>query len=99
MNMEPGLVPPRGTEARAQCEGQRRAASAGGKALVASVVLAYAASAILVVNTGIADNADFSRSMQWFIEKPAAMATNWPADDATWALRFKNYRSGSRGIR
>ena len=60
-------------------------------AAVALIILAYAVLAPMLINTGIADNGDFSRSMQWFIEKPAAFPTNWPADDATWDRRFTKF--------
>jgi len=58
---------------------------------VALIILVYAALASMLINTGIADNGDFSRSMQWFIEKPAAFPTNWPSDDATWDRRFTKF--------
>ena len=58
---------------------------------VALVMLVYAVLAPLLINTGIADNGDFTRSMQWFIEKPAAFETNWPSDDATWDRRFAKF--------
>ena len=54
-------------------------------------MLIYAVLAPLLINTGIADNGDFSRSMQWFIEKPAAFETNWPSDDGTWDRRFAKF--------
>jgi hypothetical protein len=60
-------------------------------AAVALIVLVYAMLAPMLINTGIADNGDFSRSMQWFIEKPAAFPTNWPSDDATWDRRFTKF--------
>jgi hypothetical protein len=60
-------------------------------AALALVMLIYAVVAPLLINTGIADNGDFSRSMQWFIEKPAAFETNWPSDDATWDRRFTKF--------
>jgi hypothetical protein len=60
-------------------------------AAVALIILAYAMLAPMLINTGIADNGDFSRSMQWFIEKPAAFAANWPADDAEWDRRFTKF--------
>jgi len=59
--------------------------------LVALIILVYAILAPMLINTGIADNGDFSRSMQWFIEKPAAFETNWPSDDATWDRRFTKF--------
>jgi hypothetical protein len=58
---------------------------------VALIILIYAVMAPMLINTGIADNGDFSRSMQWFIEKPAASATNWPPDDAAWDRRFTKF--------
>jgi hypothetical protein len=58
---------------------------------VALVILIYAVLAPMLINSGIADNGDFSRSMQWFIEKPAAFPTNWPSDDATWDRRFTKF--------
>ena len=60
-------------------------------AAVALIILAYAVLAPMLINTGIADNGDFSRSMQWFIEKPADFPANWPADDATWDRRFTKF--------
>jgi hypothetical protein len=58
---------------------------------VALIILIYAVVAPMLINSGIADNGDFSRSMQWFIEKPAAFQTNWPSDDATWDRRFTKF--------
>src|SRR5690349_17367865 len=58
---------------------------------VALIILVYAILAPMLINTGIADNGDFSRSIQWFIEKPAAFPTNWPPDDATWDRRFTKF--------
>jgi hypothetical protein len=58
---------------------------------VVPIILLYSILAPLLINTGIADNGDFTRSMQWFIEKPAAFATNWPSDDAAWKRRFANF--------
>jgi hypothetical protein len=60
-------------------------------AAVALIILVYAMLAPMLINAGIADNGDFSRSMQWFIEKPAAFPTNWPSDDATWDRRFTKF--------
>lgn len=58
---------------------------------MALVILIYAVLAPMLINSGIADNGDFSRSMQWFIEKPAAFPANWPSDDATWDRRFTKF--------
>lgn len=62
-----------------------------GRVAVVAVILAYAAMAATLVDIGIADNGDFSRSMQWFIEKPSALPSNWPSDEQTWRLRFGTY--------
>jgi hypothetical protein len=60
-------------------------------AAVALIILVYAMLAPMLINSGIADNGDFSRSIQWFIEKPAAFPANWPADDAEWDRRFTKF--------
>jgi hypothetical protein len=62
-----------------------------GRTAILLIVGLQAILGFLLINTGIADNGDFSRSMQWFIEKPAAFATNWPTDDASWDLRFTKF--------
>jgi hypothetical protein len=58
---------------------------------VVLIILAYAVLAPMLINTGIADNGDFTRSMQWFIEKPADFPANWPSDDASWDRRFTKF--------
>ncbi|EWY38350.1 hypothetical protein N825_14165 [Skermanella stibiiresistens SB22] len=62
-----------------------------GRTAILLIVGLQAVLGFLLINTGIADNGDFSRSMQWFIEKPVAFATNWPTDDAAWDLRFTKF--------
>jgi hypothetical protein len=89
--MQTDPAAPQATAATSGPADTERRAGRLGRLAIAVIVLAYAVLAGMLLNTGIADNGDFSRSMQWFIEKPAPLSSNWPADEETWQRRFGNY--------
>jgi len=47
---------------------------------------------VIHLNTGLADNGDFSRIVNWFSSKPDGFQENWPLPgSADYELRFFNY--------
>lgn len=47
---------------------------------------------VIHLNTGLADNGDFSRMVNWFSSKPDGFKENWPSPgSAEYELRFFNY--------